>query len=275
MENSLKTALIETNTIPFECPTCKSNVLKDALFCGNCGKPTSIEIIDKPVQELEQTNYPNQNVWKWIAPALKLWVFFISIIGLFGLTNNLLKITSPFLDLSIQAIVGVVILTTCINSQVQIKPLFTNIKCFKFMSILEFAGMLLLIYLFMFLYMRLASLIGIETIPYLTDFKKHNWPLWGAFIVICLLPGIFEEIAFRGYIFGKLEKIGSQKEALIIQAAMFSILHLLPAVFFSHFLLGLILGIVRIRSHSLYPGILLHIAWNTIVIIQEHYNFSL
>lgn len=272
MENSVT---IEANSIQFECPKCKALFLKNALFCGNCGNSISNEISDQLDENLSQNDSKKQSVWQWIAPALKLWVFFISIIGLFGLSNNLLKITSPFFNLSIQIIIGIVILATCINSQMRIKSLFTNFKYFKFKSIFELAGILLLIYFFMLLYVKFVSIIGLDTIAYLTDYKKHNWPLWGAFIVICLFPGVFEEIAFRGYIFGKLEKIGSQKEALIIQAAMFSILHLSPAVFFSHFLLGLVLGILRVRSKSLYPSILLHIAWNTIVIIEEYYSFSL
>jgi membrane protease YdiL (CAAX protease family) len=121
----------------------------------------------------------------------------------------------------------------------------------------------------MWLYFKLALSIGIEQISYLSDFQKHNWPLWSAFILICLFPGIFEELAFRGYIMTSLEKVGGFKEALIIQAAMFSILHMLPTIFISHFVMGLLLGLIRQKTMSLYPGILFHTVWNAVVLVEE------
>lgn len=50
---------------------------------------------------------------------------------------------------------------------------------------------------------------------------------------------------------------------------MFSILHLSPIIFPSHFLMGLALGFLRMRSKSLYPGMLLHGGWNAWVVSQE------
>lgn len=44
---------------------------------------------------------------------------------------------------------------------------------------------------------------------------------------------------------------------------------LLPANFISHFVIGLILGLVRTRSRSLYPGMIIHTLWNAIVISGE------
>jgi membrane protease YdiL (CAAX protease family) len=72
----------------------------------------------------------------------------------------------------------------------------------------------------------------------------------------------------------RLEKVGSVREALIIQAAMFSVLHMFPAIFISHFIIGIILGAVRLRSGSLYPGMLIHAVWNGIAIAGEAYHLS-
>jgi membrane protease YdiL (CAAX protease family) len=155
------------------------------------------------------------------------------------------------------------------DSGIQIKPLIRNLGSNGFGSLIGVIAGLLFMYIFMRLYLNLALSIGIEQISYLSDYQKHNWPLWSAFIIICLFPGIFEELAFRGFIMTSLEKVGGFKEALIIQAAMFSILHMLPIIFISHFIMGLVLGVIRQKSHSLYPCMLFHTTWNAIVLLEE------
>ena len=86
--------------------------------------------------------------------------------------------------------------------------------------------------------------------------------------MIAFMPAIFEELTFRGFIMERLKKIGGRREALIIQAVMFSVLHMLPAVFISHFVLGVVLGTLYERNKSIYPGMIVHFLWNVIVIVE-------
>jgi membrane protease YdiL (CAAX protease family) len=87
--------------------------------------------------------------------------------------------------------------------------------------------------------------------------------------MISLVPGVVEEVAFRGVLQTRLSKILTQKEALLLQAALFSVLHLSPAIFVSHFVMGLLLGWVRMKTGHIYYGMLLHMAWNALVLLQE------
>jgi membrane protease YdiL (CAAX protease family) len=89
------------------------------------------------------------------------------------------------------------------------------------------------------------------------------------FLTISIAPAIVEELTFRGLIQSSLERVFSVRDALLIQAALFGILHLLPFMFPSHFLMGLCFGFLRNRSRSLYPGMLMHAAWNAWVISSE------
>jgi len=124
-------------------------------------------------------------------------------------------------------------------------------------------------FLFLKLYFGLFHYFGWPSVNMSRAFVKAGWP-WGAiFAALCLEPGIFEEIAFRGVFQTQLARILSQKEALLLQAAMFSILHLSPAIFVSHFVLGLLLGWVRQRTGHVYFGMVLHMAWNGLVVLQE------
>jgi membrane protease YdiL (CAAX protease family) len=96
-----------------------------------------------------------------------------------------------------------------------------------------------------------------------------GWPRWSAYALTALAPGVFEELAFRGYVMARLEPLLSRHEVLIVQAALFSLLHLGPVVFPSHFGIGLVLGLLRRRTGSLYPGMAVHTAWNAMIVYAD------
>lgn len=123
--------------------------------------------------------------------------------------------------------------------------------------------------LFMFAYFGLIEWLVDDTARYLEAFEEAGWPMWTAFVLISVCPGVFEELAFRGVIQGRLERVLGTRDALVLQAAMFSVLHLNPLVFASHFAMGLMFGHLRRSTQSLYPGMLLHMAWNATILLQE------
>jgi membrane protease YdiL (CAAX protease family) len=110
---------------------------------------------------------------------------------------------------------------------------------------------------------------GMEVLGYLDTFRDAGWPLWSAFVLGAVCPAVFEELAFRGILLRKLSEVGSEREALVIQAAMFSLLHLLPMIFVSHFFIGLALGWLRLRTRSLLPGMLVHGLYNATLLALE------
>ncbi len=274
MTISAEPLMVTPNTLESDCPGCGSKVLTHASYCGHCGD--AISLFDPgPAPHTRPRKTADEPVWPWVSSVLKLWGFLLLVIGIYGLIGGHFKITTPFFDLAAQLVSAMAIIAACLSSRDQLRSLFTNWQYFRLRSVFELCGVLLAMYVFMSLYIRITSMAGIETVALLADYQTHNWPLWAIFVSISLLPGIFEELAFRGYIQHRLENIGTVKEALVIQAAMFSVLHLLPTSFISHFFLGLALGLVRIRSRSIYPCILLHTTWNTIVILEEYYAIAL
>lgn len=93
---------------------------------------------------------------------------------------------------------------------------------------------------------------------------------WGAvFLMICVQPAIFEEIAFRGVILEALKGPLSLRDAVIVSAMMFMILHLTPLSFPFLLLLGLATAWVRLKSGSLYPCMVLHATHNFLCILME------
>lgn len=84
--------------------------------------------------------------------------------------------------------------------------------------------------------------------------------------VIALIPTIVEETAFRGYILTALATDLDPWPAIIVSAAMFSIIHFsIPFLPFL-FLMGLLLGYLRLRTGSLIPPMLAHFTHNLIFV---------
>jgi membrane protease YdiL (CAAX protease family) len=111
--------------------------------------------------------------------------------------------------------------------------------------------------------------LGFPTANVSDPYVQAGWPAWVAYVYLALAPGICEELIFRGYVMERLDTFLTARETLIVQAALFSVLHLGVAIFPSHFVIGVVLGTVRRRSRSLYPGMAVHTAWNAILVYAE------
>jgi membrane protease YdiL (CAAX protease family) len=96
----------------------------------------------------------------------------------------------------------------------------------------------------------------------LTPYLQDGYPPWVGLVDVAVVTPFAEELLFRGLVQPKLAQLIRPTEALIVQAALFSALHLSPVILVTHFAMGLALGWLRRRSGSLLPGIGLHGAWN-------------
>ncbi len=91
-----------------------------------------------------------------------------------------------------------------------------------------------------------------------------------AVLIFALMPAITEEIAFRGFILSGLGKSYRTGTAIVISAFLFGFLHVLLSLFqqlFGATLLGLVLGLIAVRSRSLWPGVLFHFINNAIGVL--------
>jgi sodium transport system permease protein len=86
-------------------------------------------------------------------------------------------------------------------------------------------------------------------------------------VVFALMPALTEEIAFRGYILSGLQRTYKPGTAIVLSALLFGFLHVLLSLFVQLFgatLLGLVLGLIAIRTGSLWPGVLFHFLNNAL-----------
>jgi sodium transport system permease protein len=93
-----------------------------------------------------------------------------------------------------------------------------------------------------------------------------------ALLLLAAVPAVCEEVAFRGYILSGLERGRRGRSALVISALLFGFLHVLLSLFqqfFNATLLGLVLGLLALRSGSLLPGIVFHFLNNALALVSS------
>lgn len=89
------------------------------------------------------------------------------------------------------------------------------------------------------------------------------------YIVAILVAPLVEEVFFRGFLFaGLLPRYGWLKAA-IISSFIFSVIHMQVYAILPLFLLGFVFAFLFYRSHSVWPGIILHFIVNLLSIVGE------
>ena len=81
-----------------------------------------------------------------------------------------------------------------------------------------------------------------------------------------IIPGICEELLFRGAILGAWEEKGSKK-AIVISAVWFTLMHGTFTGMPAQFISGIILAIIVVSTDSLFSGMIFHTVYNAATII--------
>jgi len=103
-----------------------------------------------------------------------------------------------------------------------------------------------------------------------TELYRHSGPLPLFVLAIVFAAPLFEEVFFRGFLFVgmRASRIGPVA-TIIITSALWAMLHLQYNIFgiVQIFVMGIILGIVRHRTDSLWSPLLIHILWNGAAVV--------
>jgi len=87
---------------------------------------------------------------------------------------------------------------------------------------------------------------------------------------LALAPGVCEELTFRGFVLNGVLRSHRVGGAIFISALLFAAVHLNPIQFPNALVLGLLLGLLAVRSGSILPGILFHAIHNGISVMGGH-----
>jgi sodium transport system permease protein len=81
-----------------------------------------------------------------------------------------------------------------------------------------------------------------------------------------LVPALCEEHAFRGFVLKGLHQGFRPRNAVLLSSFFFALFHLNAFLFVPTFLLGVVLGLLTVRSRSLFPAIFFHLLYNSVLI---------
>jgi uncharacterized protein len=111
---------------------------------------------------------------------------------------------------------------------------------------------------------------GIPVRDVARGFGDDGYPVWLLFIWAAVLPPVFEEIAFRGLLLAKLERLMRPIQAIWVSALLFGILHL-SVLSLAVFLVPLaaVAGYLTRRTGSLLPAIVIHAVHNAGIVCLE------
>lgn len=100
---------------------------------------------------------------------------------------------------------------------------------------------------------------------------ENDYGIYGAILKIVILAPVIEELIFRGIIMHGLMRNYTGFTAVSVSALMFALFHLNPWQFPATFVLGILLGIVMLRTRNIYLCIIGHAINNGLVLISMQY----
>jgi sodium transport system permease protein len=87
-------------------------------------------------------------------------------------------------------------------------------------------------------------------------------PRWKLLVLVAVLPPVCEELLCRGFLFASFRARFGAVWAVLLSAVLFGVLHLEAYRIPATALVGVALGYVRLRTGSIVPPILFHMAYN-------------
>ncbi len=123
------------------------------------------------------------------------------------------------------------------------------------------AGFLLLAWM---LQQMAEAVPGYNPVPF--DGMKKQWGTAWIIVMIGVGPGIFEELAFRGLLQSRFDILYGSRMSVYYTGIAFALCHGVTLAFPVHVGIGIYLCSLRNRSGNLLPGMILHIAYNTLVV---------
>jgi membrane protease YdiL (CAAX protease family) len=246
-------------TEPKLCSKCNAVMPVERNYCSHCGQ----------AQNYKEVKFYGDKKQNLILIALFFAIEIIVCVASLLIEEQTLTI-SMFLDL-ILAITAV--LFFCYNWD-------ENKFLLKWpnFSILKLLGLILLTITGSFIVQFLSPYINqfIFNKNY-TSYYAYAFLPYGNYIMIAtvaLCPALFEELAYRGFLMQRLLNIVDAKEAIYISSILFFFIHFSMISFFWLLPFALLLGYIRIKTNTIWYGVVLHFFFNLISCLVEMYNFD-
>jgi hypothetical protein len=99
----------------------------------------------------------------------------------------------------------------------------------------------------------------------LVDYLKRPWGWLPVLLALTVLAPVVEEIGFRGWMQRRLERAWGAVAAIVLTAALFSLVHGEAVGFLNRLVFGVAAGFIAFRSGSVWLAVLFHAVSNLLV----------
>jgi membrane protease YdiL (CAAX protease family) len=262
----------EASAVPKRtCSTCGRNLTAEQRFCPRCGAALGSWEREQQIAPDTATSEPTllrRREFRFSA------VLFVLMLSIFAAEAIAAKFVSPAMTIVLATAVQAAIVFGFVVGRYRLIKPFLRFPRVQLSQIPELLLLAIVAFLGLAAYFRILDGLGVPIVDMTADLYAANWTRGEVIIAICVLPALLEELALRGVVQTSLERVLEWREALLVQAALFSVLHISPIIFPSHFILGLTLGYMRSKTRSVYPGMLFHAAWNLYAIADTTHSIS-
>ncbi|MFH1942042.1 MAG: type II CAAX endopeptidase family protein [bacterium] len=87
------------------------------------------------------------------------------------------------------------------------------------------------------------------------------------FLTVVIVAGFAEEMLFRGFFQGTLERVMDVTRAVLATAFVFAFVHFNPWWLVEVLILGVLLGVLTWRSGSIFPSVIVHMVKNGLAVV--------
>jgi membrane protease YdiL (CAAX protease family) len=241
------------------CPHCSGIVQQGDHFCGTCGKE---------IRALEQDFADREDAFTILQPTLAYYGITLLILATFKLTSLFPEGFKGMLAITI--IDTIIVVAFWSLSFRELRPLFSfkNVQS-KLVALTIVSAMVASVVV-----SAIADFINISISddvfysPYLFD--DTDYPLLFAVLFIAVHPAIFEEVAFRGFMYNNVSRIASPRSAVYITGFVFGIIHLAIISMLWLVPIGLIFAWLRWKYNTLWYGMIGHFVYNFSITVLEY-----
>ncbi|ULQ51345.1 CPBP family intramembrane glutamic endopeptidase [Flavihumibacter fluvii] len=249
--------IIETDT----CSACGSRLEHDAVVCYQCGSPT----------------VPNEE-WEGAYERYRTLV-----VGFFSI-NLVVCLVFNFWPPASETITGLII----VDSFLFLCAIFYAYRMRELVAPIltwhKFSWWRLLLVVTVAIVSAICVNYGVKWINrsvfdrelyYYASFRNLPFPKISMLLLIAFFPAFSEELAYRGVIQSGLLKIMHSRQAVVMTALLFAIIHMSIISFVWLLPFALFLGYVRQRTHTIWYGIFIHFFFNATTCFLELHELGL
>lgn len=249
---------MDSNYLTGSCSYCGAEQIEHYKFCSSCGKRNSESSrIDHLKDKFSEINIKSIIIYSVLTIVLLL----------------IMAFTDESFELLVIWTVGFAIIDLGFAAYQPVVYKLMDIRKIKILPIISIV--LICIgsgFVVSFLMDELNLILFEKTDNTLDLFYHLDQPLLYSIIVIGVFPALFEELAFRGFIFNNFKLLGGIKSAVWGSSFLFALIHfsLLSIIWLVPF--ALLLSFYRNRYNTIIYGIIGHFTHNTTTLLIEYFN---